>query len=214
MEINAVEFDEIARNVFAPAYRLIAEQIKNNTGKTRGSCIDIGCGGGYLGINLALLTDLSVLLFDKSTDMLAIAAKNIAGHKLEARLKTLPGDVQNIPLRDNSVDLAVSRGSVFFWEDKAGAYKEIYRILAPGGIAYIGGGFGSAELKKRITAEMLKRDDKWLEKVNQRTGANAVSNFKEILRAAGIPEFTVNRDEAGLWMVFTKDHQDKGCRTE
>jgi ubiquinone/menaquinone biosynthesis C-methylase UbiE len=204
MEINAAEFDEIARNVFAPAYRVIAEQIKNNTGKTRGTCIDIGCGGGYLGINLALLTDLTVLLFDKSTDMLAIAAKNIAGHNLGTRVKTLSGDVHNIPLQDNSVDLAVSRGSAFFWEDREKACREIYRILSPGGIAFVGGGFGTAELKKQITTEMLKRDRHWLETVNMRSGEEAEANFMKALQAAGIPEFTVTRKDAGLWMIFGK----------
>jgi hypothetical protein len=49
MEIDAQKFDRIARGVFAPVYPVIAGQIIARTGVTRGVCLDIGCGGGYLG---------------------------------------------------------------------------------------------------------------------------------------------------------------------
>jgi ubiquinone/menaquinone biosynthesis C-methylase UbiE len=51
----------------------------------------------------------------------------------------------------------MSRGSVFFWEDHCKAFQEIYRVLKPGGVAIIGGGFGSNELKDQIAAEMEKK---------------------------------------------------------
>ncbi|MBC7343666.1 MAG: methyltransferase domain-containing protein, partial [Clostridia bacterium] len=40
------------------------------------------------------------------------------------------------------------QGFGVFWENLEKAFKEIHRVLAPGGIAYIGGGFGTSELKK------------------------------------------------------------------
>ena len=73
MEINAVEFDRIAREVFAPVYPVLAEQIVNRIGITRGRGLDIGCGGGYLGLALTRITELEMILFDESQDMLNLA---------------------------------------------------------------------------------------------------------------------------------------------
>jgi len=50
---------------------------------------------------------------------------------------------------------------MFFWEDLAQAYKKIHRVLIPRGMAYIGGGFGSKELKEKIWQEMIRRNPDW-----------------------------------------------------
>lgn len=49
MKMDPHEFDRIARGVFAPVYPVIAAQILDRTGIRKGVCLDIGCGGGYLG---------------------------------------------------------------------------------------------------------------------------------------------------------------------
>ncbi len=208
MEMNPVEFEKIAREVFAPIYPIIAEQIKQKTGITKGTCLDVGTGAGHLGIALAKSTDLNVYLFDKSQEMLKIADRNIAGYGLETKMQTLSGDVHDIPLEEQSINLVVSRGSIFFWEDRQKAFKEIYRVLAPGGFAYIGGGFGTPELKKQIAGIMEKRDSKWHEKVKKNIGDHSVIAFEATLRSAGIPAFEVNRDEAGLWIVIRRERED------
>ncbi len=205
MEINAVEYDEIAREVFAPIYPVIADQIKNKTGVTKGKCLDLGSGSGYLGIALAKITELNVYLFDKSPDMLKIAARNIAASSLETKVQTLLGDVHDIPLDDQSIDLIVSRGSIFFWENRPRAFREIYRVLAPGGFTHIGGGFGTSELKKQITETMLKKKNDWHEFVKKNTGQQNLEIFNEELRSAGIPLFEINKTEAGLWIVIRRE---------
>ena len=65
----------LARSVFAPAYRDIARQIVTGTGVTQGVCLDIGCGAGYLGAAIAAISDLLVLFFDRSPDMLTITRR-------------------------------------------------------------------------------------------------------------------------------------------
>lgn len=206
MEINAVEFDKIAREVFAPVYPVIAEQIKHKTGIIRGTCLDIGCGGGYLGIAMTGITELDVYLFDASQEMLKIAAGNIASRGLEQRIQTLPGDVHKIPLDDNSIDLVISRGSVFFWRDRQKAFQEIHRVLKPGGVAFVGGGFGTEALKEQITSVMEKKNKNWREKLKKNIGENAVEGFAETLRKAGIITFEIDRNEAGLWIIIRREH--------
>jgi len=43
----------IARNIFAPLYYQLAQQILDRTGSESGFCLDLGSGSGYLGLALA-----------------------------------------------------------------------------------------------------------------------------------------------------------------
>ncbi|SNX54953.1 class I SAM-dependent methyltransferase [Thermoanaerobacterium sp. RBIITD] len=202
MEINIEEFDEIAREVFAPVYPVIAKQIKYKTGITTGTCLDIGTGGGYLGIELAKITDLSVILFDKSEEMLKIAGDNIIKNALEAKVRTQLGDVHNIPFKDQTINLVISRGSIFFWQDLQKAFKEIHRILTPEGMAYIGGGFGTAKLKEQIIANMKRMNKEWKGGMIQSFGNDPVGMLNDQLRLAGIKNYEVIMDESGLWLIM------------
>jgi ubiquinone/menaquinone biosynthesis C-methylase UbiE len=204
VETNAVEFDRIAREIFAPVYPVLAEQLVSRTGINRGCCLDIGCGGGYLGLALARITELEMILFDQSLDMLKIAQSYIDQSGLAARVKVLQGDVHDIPLADESVNLAVSRGSMFFWNDRVKAFREIYRVLALGGAAMIGGGFGNVSLLREIEAKMLKKDPQWKEKRQQRIGKSKVQEYHQELERAGISSFEILQDEAGLWIVIRR----------
>ena len=138
LKINPEEFEKTAREVFAPVYALIAGQIKERTQITAGLCLDLGAGTGRLGIEIAKITNLSVILLDHSIEMLSFASKNVDDAGFGNRIKIILGDVYRIPLPDQCIDLVVSRGSLFFWEDQQRAFQEIYRVLAPGGIAYVG----------------------------------------------------------------------------
>ena len=209
MNIDAKAFDQIAREIFAPVYPLIARQIIDETRITRGICLDMGSGGGYLGMAVADLTDLFVRFLDSSPEMLDILRKNITQQGLEDHTDVLEGDVGAIPLTDGSVDLAVSRGSAFFWKDLAGAFREIYRVLTPGGAAVIGGGFGSAALKADIGRKMDALDQgsgRWRKKVARNLGPETAREFEKALKAAGIPAFEVRRsEETGVWAIFRKE---------
>ena len=204
MEINALEFDRMAREVFAPVYPVLAEQIINRTGISQGCSLDIGCGGGYLGLALARISELETILFDESQDMLNLAQGYISQSGLESRAKTLLGDVHAMSLADESINLVVSRGSMFFWENWVQAFREIYRVLAIGGAAMIGGGFGNAELLREIEIKMLKKDPEWKEKRQQRIGQSKVEEYRQELEQAGISSFEITRDEAGLWITISK----------
>ena len=208
MKIDVKKYDKIARGPFAPVYPLIADQIIDHTGITSGTCLDIGCGGGYLGRALAAKTGLFIRFFDASSEMLELAKRNIVESGLTGRAETLQGDVTAISLPDDSIDLAVSRGSVFFWEDLPRAMADIHRVLAPGGWAYIGGGFGSKALTESIVAQMTERSQgkgDFKEKVRRNLGSETRARFEAALKTAGIEDASVlHNEEIGLWMVIRK----------
>jgi ubiquinone/menaquinone biosynthesis C-methylase UbiE len=158
MRSKAYEFDEIANGPFFPIYSIIAQQIKEKAKINTGKCLDIGCGGGHLGLSMAQITNMNIILFDKLKDALKIASKRAHNWGIAGRTTTLLGDVLNIPIEDESIDLCISRGSVWFWDDQKKGFEEIYRVLMNGGMAYIGGGFGNKELKEVVDRKMKLRD--------------------------------------------------------
>ena len=144
------EFGNISKLAFAPIYPFLARSIKKKFGITSGVCVDVGSGPGSLAIAIARITKLQVFSLDIQERMGEVALRNIAEAGLSSRVKVVTADVCKMPFDDDSVDLVISRGSIPFWKDRSRAFREIYRILKPGGIAYVGGGFGSRQIKSRV----------------------------------------------------------------
>jgi ubiquinone/menaquinone biosynthesis C-methylase UbiE len=204
MDLFDIEkFDEMTRAIYAPAYSIIAQKIVDKTGINSGKCLDIGTGCGYLGISLAKFTNLEFYLFDVNNKSLELTDQNISNNGLIKRMYTMLGDVHQIPLRANSVNLVVSRASISFWEDRAKALAEIYRILAPHGFAYIGGGYGNEELKNEVMRKKELIDFNWDQFGKLKVGQHSKETYEKALKKAHIPSYEI-LTEAGLWAVFHK----------
>ncbi len=204
MSSQAENFDRMVQEVFAPVFPVIARDFIKKSGITAGTCLDIGCGTGYMGLALAEASDLKVTLLDCDQEMLGIARRNSEKRQLANPVKLMEADVHAIPFEDESVQLVVSRGSVFFWQDQPKAFQEIYRVLSPGGMAFIGGGFGTPELKSQIDAEMIKRNPDWLDHLHGRIGPEAPAAFREVLIKSGIPRFEIDHTPVGMWVIINK----------
>ncbi len=199
---DPVEYEVIAREVFAPIYPVIAAEIRKKTGISQGKCIDIGTGPGYLGLEMARITSLEVWLLDISNEMIAYARQNIKSRKLDQRVQAICADVHQLPFDNESIDLVVSRGSVFFWKDLHQAFSEVYRVLKPGGMSYIGGGFGSEELRRDIERKMRDIDENWEAKAKTRMDHPTASDYAAILHNLNITgEIRTNN---GLWIIINK----------
>jgi len=215
-KMNVSRYDETARGINAPMYDYYAQKIKEKTGITKGVCLDVGSGGGYLGLALAKITDLDFIFLDISADALEKAKLHIVEDGLGKRAKTLLADVHGIPLPDESINLVISRGSIPFWKDPAKALKEIYRILAPGGKAYVGGGRGTPEIQKQIAAKMKelgkeslkgsKPDKSHMDKWHTSKGPGNMPqrNYDKILKDTDISNYTVNKGDDGMWIQIWK----------
>jgi SAM-dependent methyltransferase len=202
---SAEDFDKIAKEVFAPIYPYLAQQVKEEYKMTAGVAVDAGSGPGYWSIELAKITDFRVYAVDLDPEAVKIVRRNVKAAGLEGRVEAVEGNVQKMPFADGFADLVISRGSYPFWKDKVAAFKEIHRILKPGGVAYIGGGLGSLipdEERTRIRDIMDARKigpPKDLEVSYDEMG--------RILRKAGISEFRISPDAGclcGLWVEFRR----------
>lgn len=206
--INAESYHAIATGPFAPLYPFYATRILAHTRVRSGSCLDVGCGGGYLGLALAEQSGLSLYLLDQSPAMLAKALENVQARALGTPVEILEGRVQAIPLAEATVDLVVSRGSIPFWDELPTAFREIYRVLKPGGHACVGGGMGTEEMRRAIFAEMQARDPGWRSGEHSRIPHHPEGYYEDALREARIGGFQVTRGETGTWVEFQKPAGD------
>jgi ubiquinone/menaquinone biosynthesis C-methylase UbiE len=203
---GALKMNDIAKTVFAPIYPVIARNALAVTGITRGVCLDLGTGPGMLAMAVAREAPrMEVVAFDFSADSRQLAIDNIEEAQLSHRIVTADGDVHAMPFADDYANLIVSRGSMFFWRNLQDAFREIHRVLAPGGATYIGGGFGSLALKEQVVAEMLKRDPEWDCYVKKKTGDDGHQRFAKMFSELGCRnDYRIIDDDTGFWIVLTK----------
>lgn len=190
------------------ACKLLAKQIIDDYRITEGVCIDLGSGAGWLGMELAKLTDMTVHLVDTNLERLGRAAVILAESDVRAKVVIEQADAQHMPFIDGSIDLIVCRGAVFFWEEPALGFKEVYRILKPTGVAFIGGAMGrympiperealvaSIEEEVRRLGPELERE--WWAKRSPQW-------FMKWLDVAGIGHYKLFPNPPGIWTEIRK----------
>jgi len=199
MKTDPKKMDETSRTSFKEVYPLIADQIIRRCGIKDGICIDIGSGPGSLAVAISKITDLNIYSLDMEEEMNQIAKKNIMDAELHHMIFPVIGDVHELPFPDDFADLIISRGSMFFWEDKETSFKEIYRVLKPDGWAYIGGGFGSETLKNKIRQSVNNRktDHINIPKIS-------ITGLELILSNVPLKNYQILNDNSGLWILFKK----------
>jgi arsenite methyltransferase len=94
--------------------------------------VDLGCGrGGDLVRSATRVGPLgSATGVDASDGMLAAAAEALAG---TPNARVVKSDLSAIPLPDRSADVVVSNCAINHAPDKRAVYREVFRLLRPGG---------------------------------------------------------------------------------
>ncbi len=206
--VSHYPFYETATSRFAPVYPALAQQITDDFGITEGMCVDVGGGSGALSFALAEKTDLTFYVLD--IDPWAVRMCNYAAMEEDMmdRVSGVLGDAQDMPFRDEYADLVVSRGSIFFWPDQLAGVKECYRILKPGGVAYVGGGFS-----RILDPEIREPLARWKQRANRQGNIEGWRPINEDLvdraKAAGIENITLEPEPiAGWWLTIRKPAEE------
>ena len=102
-----------------------------NPGET---VLDLGSGGGIDVLLSARRVGPTGKAYglDMTDDMLALARENQKKSGL-TNVEFLKGEIENIPLPDNSVDVIISNCVINLSGDKDRVLREAYRVLKPGG---------------------------------------------------------------------------------
>ena len=96
--------------------------------------LDVGSGSGTDIFVSALRTgpEGKVMGLDFTATMIAKATRNIEESNFR-NIRIVKGDATHIPVDDNSVDVVTSNGVLNLVPNKQKAFREIFRILRPGG---------------------------------------------------------------------------------
>ncbi len=92
---------------------------------------DLGCGEGYLTIEASRWAS-RVIAVDRSAAVLA-RARALAKRRRVSNITWKKGELDALPVRDVSVDVALLSQALHHAADPAGALREAARILVPGG---------------------------------------------------------------------------------
>ena len=141
--------------------------------------LDLGSGGG---IDVLLSAKRvgptgKVYGLDMTEEMLALAEQN----KLKSGLKNvefLKGEIENIPLPPNTVDVIVSNCVINLSGDKDRVLREAFRVLKPGGRFAI----SDVVVRGEVPREIRKSMELWVGCV---AGALSETEYREKLAAAG-----------------------------
>ncbi|MGB9744892.1 MAG: class I SAM-dependent methyltransferase [Desulfurella sp.] len=197
-------FVDIAENVFKDIYPQIAQNIFELFKKQSGTVVEIGCGSAILSRNLYNFGNFQIFAVDLEFDM-AFSAKQFIEKENKKTILPIVSNVEALPFSSNFADLIISRGSMFFWENKDKGFREIYRILKKGGITYIGGGFGNKDLKEKIFKIMSEKNPNWHNQVKERLKQTNPEVIKNIMNNSNIKTYSIINDESGFWIIITKE---------
>ncbi len=155
---------------------------KLNPGET---VLDLGSGGGIDVLLSARRVGPTGKAYglDMTDEMLSLANAN----KLKAGVENvefLKGEIENIPLPDNSVDVIISNCVINLSADKDAVLREAYRVLKPGGRFAVSDVVTRGEILPEIRKSVLL----WVGCI---AGALAESDYRSKLASAGFEQIDV-----------------------
>ncbi len=146
---------------------------------------DLGSGGGIDVLLSAKRVGPAGKAYglDMTDEMLALARENQRQAGVE-NVEFLKGEIENIPLPDNSVDVIISNCVVNLSADKDRVLREAFRVLKPGGRFAVSDVVTRGEMLPEIRSSILL----WVGCV---AGALEENQYKHKLAAAGFAQIDI-----------------------
>lgn len=166
--------------------------------------VDLGCGGG-LDVFLAAAkvgpTGRAIGI-DMTPEMLELARRN-AQQSGVTNVEFHQATIDELPLADASVDCVVSNCVLNLAPDKPAVFREIARVLKPGGRLAV----SDIVLKRPLPAEI---GDDLMAYIGCIAGAITVDEYRSGLRAAGFDVIEIVDSGADL-NAYAKVENQSGC---
>jgi len=147
--------------------------------------LDLGSGGGIDVLLSAKRVGPGGKAYglDMTDEMLALARENQGKSGVE-NVEFLKGEIENIPLPENSVDVVISNCVINLSGDKDRVLREALRVLRPGGRFAV----SDVVVRGAVPAEIRRSVELWVGCV---AGALEESEYKAKLAAAGFEEIEI-----------------------
>jgi ubiquinone/menaquinone biosynthesis C-methylase UbiE len=147
--------------------------------------LDLGSGGGIDVLLSARRVGPAGKAYglDMTDEMLELARDNQRKAAVD-NVEFLKGEIENIPLPENSVDVIISNCVINLSADKGRVMREAFRVLRPGGRFAV----SDIVVRGEIPAEIQRKVELWAGCV---AGALKESDYRDKLAAAGFEEIDI-----------------------
>lgn len=166
--------------------------------------VDLGSGGGldvFLAADKVGPTGRAIGI-DMTPEMLTLARTNAAKHGL-ANVEFYESTIDKLPLADATVDCVISNCVINLATDKPAVFREIARVLKPGGRLAV----SDLALKKPLPPEISKDIMAYVGCI---AGAIPIEDYRSGLLAAGFAHVEVIDSGADL-NAYAKVENQGGC---
>jgi ubiquinone/menaquinone biosynthesis C-methylase UbiE len=145
-------YEKATRMVIESYYGPVAEEIVASL-KT-GTILDLGTGPGYLPIEIVKRSSsIRVIGIDLTRKLINTAKLNALKNGVAGRLHFEVGNAARLRFEDNYCDRVISTGMLHSLKDPVMVLRECYRVLKPGGEAWI---YDPAKVSSHIDANKWK----------------------------------------------------------
>jgi SAM-dependent methyltransferase len=123
------------------------------------------------------------------TPEMLVKARANAGDGGYANVEFRLGEIEALPVADNSVNVIISNCVINLSPEKSRVFREAYRVLKPGGRLAISDVVAIAPIPDTVRADLALHS-------SCIAGAAPVDELEALLRAAGFGTVTINVNEA------------------
>lgn len=187
---------------FIPFYPFVADELLSEFGKDTGRGLEIGPYAPGVSVALAKkCPEMSFICGDDNSGALSYFRECSRREKLIGRIDIQFIDKYSLLFDEETFELAVFRGGLFFWDDHNKILAEMDRVLKPGGLGALGGGFGAGAPDELIESLLPQARE-----MNSKLGKKRLSlgDAEAIVKAAGLTGRSRIAQKHGLWIFWRK----------
>jgi hypothetical protein len=187
--------------LWEPVYPYLADHIREIYSKKDGVILEIGPFCGVIYTLMAQGVGSKFMIGAFPPEMTSFFNDGVYKKGLAEKISIIETDQSLTGIQENSIDLVIFRGALFFPSLFRVDYQAVKRVLKSGGIAMIGGGFG-----KFTPSEVIRPIAERSKELNLKIGKIEVTaeQVKDDIKAGGaLVDYKIVH-EGGLWVFLRK----------